>query len=366
MSEHAWIFCHVRPGFEEDLKLELEYYSKRAGIKSLDFIEFSDTGYLCMKFAKSEASKARCQILWTQLIFARQIMWSSGAVKLPTDGDRVAPLMEAVQQKLLPLSEANAFSAFTFETPDADDLKELSGFCKSLARPTENALNRLKVLPKGKGAAHLPRLHFVMTDSQTVWPCIADVLNSSPWSMGIPRLRFPTNAPSRSTLKLEEAFHVLVGTDFLDQNLKEGMTAVDLGACPGGWTYQLVQRGLKVTAIDNGSMDPALMATGLVTHLREDAFHYEPTRTVDWLVCDVVEQPSLITELMVRWLTKSWCRQAIFNLKLPMKARFKEVIDCNQQLIDLCLKSGCKIELRCKQLFHDRKEVTVYARVLTP
>ena len=50
--------------------------------------------------------------------------------------------------------------------------------------------------------------------------------------MGIPRLRFPADAPSRSTLKLEEAFHVFIPADEWDERLANGMYAVDLGV-PG-------------------------------------------------------------------------------------------------------------------------------------
>lgn len=35
--------------------------------------------------------------------------------------------------------------------------------------------------------------------------------------MGIPRLKFPADAPSRSTLKLEEAFHVFIPADEWDE-----------------------------------------------------------------------------------------------------------------------------------------------------
>lgn len=52
--------------------------------------------------------------------------------------------------------------------------------------------------------------------------------------MGIPRLKFPTDAPSRSTLKLEEAFFVFLTEKEREARLSHGMTAVDLGACPGG------------------------------------------------------------------------------------------------------------------------------------
>lgn len=41
--------------------------------------------------------------------------------------------------------------------------------------------------------------------------------NNSPFYMGIPRLKFPSDAPSRSTLKLEEAFHVFIPADEWDE-----------------------------------------------------------------------------------------------------------------------------------------------------
>jgi 23S rRNA C2498 (ribose-2'-O)-methylase RlmM len=40
--------------------------------------------------------------------------------------------------------------------------------------------------------------------------------------MGIPRLKFPSDAPSRSTLKLEEAFHVFIPADEWDERLATG------------------------------------------------------------------------------------------------------------------------------------------------
>jgi 23S rRNA (cytidine2498-2'-O)-methyltransferase len=142
------------------------------------------------------------------------------------------------------------------------------------------------------------------------------------------------------------------------------MTAVDLGACPGGWTYQLVKRGIHTTAIDNGAIDGKLLATGLVTHLREDAFTYRPHVFVDWLVCDVVEQPSKISALMADWFAHGYCEHAIFNLKLPMKKRYEETLECLASFKSTVERSGKKISLTAKQLYHDRKEVTVYSSIL--
>ncbi|MDP0886185.1 23S rRNA (cytidine(2498)-2'-O)-methyltransferase RlmM, partial [Klebsiella pneumoniae] len=53
--------------------------------------------------------------------------------------------------------------------------------------------------------------------------------NNSTFYMGIPRLKFQADAPSRFTLQLEEAFHVFIPADAWDERLANGMWAVDLG-----------------------------------------------------------------------------------------------------------------------------------------
>src|SRR6185436_8651688 len=91
----------------------------------------------------------------------------------------------------------------------------------------------------------------------------------SPWPMGIPRIRMPRGAPSRSTLKLAEALITFLG-DREPESLRAGMRAVDLGAAPGGWTWQLAHRGLRVIAVDNGALKGSVEEDPLVTHVRAD------------------------------------------------------------------------------------------------
>src|SRR5690606_30885122 len=84
--------------------------------------------------------------------------------------------------------------------------------------------------------------------------------------------------PSRSTLKLEEAWHHFIPREEWDSRLAPGMTAVDLGAAPGGWTWQLVNRHMKVTAVDNGPMARSLMDSGQVEHVQADGYLFRPAR----------------------------------------------------------------------------------------
>ncbi len=175
--------------------------------------------------------------------------------------------------------------------------------------------------------------------------------------MGIPRLRMPGGAPSRSTLKLAEAIITFLPERDFDL-LRAGMRAVDLGAAPGGWTWQLARRGLEVTAVDNGPLKGGVEDDPLVTHLRADGLAYLPRRPVDWMVCDIVEQPSRIATLVGRWIGEGHARHTIFNLKLPMKKRHAEVMRCRQIVEDALSQARVRHRISLRQLYHDREEVT--------
>jgi 23S rRNA (cytidine2498-2'-O)-methyltransferase len=176
--------------------------------------------------------------------------------------------------------------------------------------------------------------------------------------MGIPRLRMPAAAPSRSTLKLYEAWLTLLSEDERQAWLCGGMRAVDLGAAPGGWTWQLVQKGMLVTAVDNGRMDAQLMASGMVEHVRADGFAFRPRKAVDWMVCDMVEKPLRIAELTAAWFAEKRTQRAIVNFKLPMKKRFEAWMQICDTLEARAHAAGVRLEIRAKQLYHDREELT--------
>src|SRR5262249_19156194 len=164
---------------------------------------------------------------------------------------------------------------------DTNDGKALSTLTRPLTPHLERGLKKAGIdFEDAKAEA---RLHVFFVGSVACYVGISDPAQSSRWPMGIPRLRMPRSAPSRSTLKLAQAIAEFLDEKERGKSLAPGMTAVDLGASPGGWTWQLVQRGFMVTAVDNGAMDPALMETGQVKHRRDDGFHFKPQEPADWM-----------------------------------------------------------------------------------
>ncbi len=72
-------------------------------------------------------------------------------------------------------------------------------------------------------------------------------------------------APSRSYLKLEEAYGIL------GRQPLQGETVVDLGAAPGGWSFSAAKHGASVLALDNGPLKGAAFGHPLIQHEQVDA-----------------------------------------------------------------------------------------------
>lgn len=164
-------------------------------------------------------------------------------------------------------------------------------------------------------------------------------------------------APSRSYLKVEEAYAVL------GREPAPGETVVDLGAAPGGWSYSAAKRGARVIAVDNGPLKGGALHHPLIVHRREDAFGFRPEGggPVDWLFCDLVEEPHhVVRNLIAPWLEQRWCRRFVVILKFgrvdPI-ALLREVRSPDSPFVKHTTL------LRVRHLYHDREEFTLVGEV---
>jgi len=347
MSEITQIILLCRPGFEKECAGEIMDYATNFGFPA--YIQtMPNTGYVqLVATGEPNINELISQLDFKQLIFTRQWFASLNKLNDLPEQNRLTPLINAIK------SLNQDFYDIELAYPDTNEGKSLSRFCKQFKPHLLTALKKQKLLTAHSGQ----RLHILFLDSQQAFVGSAPIENSAKIAMGIPRLRMPSSAPSRSTLKLEEAIHWFVEDE--SKVFKNGMTAVDLGAAPGGWSWQLVQRGLLVTAIDNGPMEDKIMRGGMVEHLKTDAFTYRPKKIIDWLVCDMAERPSLVSKLIAKWFGRKDCHNAIFNLKLPMKKRLQEVNECLELIHEQLNKADITHEIQAKHLYHDREEITV-------
>ncbi|GAB6067841.1 23S rRNA (cytidine(2498)-2'-O)-methyltransferase RlmM [Methylothermus subterraneus] len=333
-----------RPGFERELAQEL-----------LDFdlgpvAAEAGSGYAVLTVQRPLPLAWEKVPIWNGLIFARQVWpWTRRLERLPA-GDRLTPILA----ELAGPTWRRRYARIVLEFPDSEAGRPLARLCRSFAKPLTQALQT-----RGYLTAAAPwELRLLFTASTTVWLGEAPAGLACPWPGGILRLKFPKHAPSRSVLKLVEAVQVLLSEEERARLLRPGRRAVDLGAAPGGWSWQLASWGLAVTAVDHARLAKEALATGLVEHVSADGFKWRPTRPVTWMFCDMIERPQQVTELVVQWLTRGWCQHALFNLKLPMQNRLPTL----RAAILRLRRAG--LEVRVKHLYHDREEVTAYVRRL--
>lgn len=348
-----YLFLHCRGGFEKECAAEITDLATAAGIYGYSKTTEGSAHVSFVTHEPEGALKLIKALDFRALIFTRQ--WFAGPApleELPTT-DRLTPLLAAVAD----LPEAAEVMA---ETVDTNDGKALSDLGKKFSRPFMAALKREKHIK----ATSPWRLHLVFLSGTSAAVGVSPLANSSALPAGIARLRLPRAAPSRATLKLEEAWHHFIPKEEWETRLGPGLKAVDLGAAPGGWTWQLVQRGMFVQAVDNGPMDVGLMDSGQVVHHREDGFIFVPKKPVYWLVCDIADKPARVVHLISRWAERGDFTEAVFNLKLPMKQRYRELVKLRERLEDQLATTGRPASVAFRQLYHDREEVTAHIRFL--
>ena len=164
-------------------------------------------------------------------------------------------------------------------------------------------------------------------------------------------------APSRSYLKVEEAYVVLGREPHAEE------TVCDLGAAPGGWSYSAAKRGARVVAIDNGPLKGGALDHPLIEHRREDAFKFTPPSGggFDWLFCDLVEEPHHVLRHIVEpWLSRGWCRHFVVNLKL---GRVDPIALLRELRAPESTFSAHAPHARIRHLYHDREEFTLVGDV---
>jgi 23S rRNA (cytidine2498-2'-O)-methyltransferase len=203
------LLFYCRPGFEPDLAAELADKVADLGREGECRFEL-DTGFLRFVLADGEPANVLHRVLpLASLVFARQSLVALPTLSLSRE-DRLSPIVDQV------VESGWSFDSLWQETPDTNEAKTLAGLIKALDRPLESLLRKRKALRRKAGRR---RLHLLWSAGDRVQIGMSFPGNRSDLSGGIRRLRFPHGAPSRSTLKLEEAWHEFVPKEAWDSRL---------------------------------------------------------------------------------------------------------------------------------------------------
>lgn len=142
-----------------------------------------------------------------------------------------------------------------------------------------------------------PETGIVLLDSITPYP-----------GGGVPLREEKEGPPSRAYLKLWEAF-ARIG-----EYPERGARVLDLGSCPGGWTWALARLGCEVLSIDGAPIEPAVAAMPGVTFRKGDAFKLPPEKC-DWVFSDMICEPTRLVTLLQAWTRSGACERFVISIK---------------------------------------------------
>lgn len=288
---------------------------------------------------------------WRDLCFAQAVM--PDAVEVA--GDSVNALSARILEEFLVSAKTERFDG---EWPCLFDAaagldglgRRQSGVAKVFSESLKKRLGRvarLAVEERPRGVTQARGLFVFFVDFKRAY------LSRELWCNGQRRMADDPRAPSRSYLKVEEAYGVL------GREPAPGETVVDLGAAPGGWSYSAARRGAKVFAVDNGPLKAGALDNPLIEHRMEDAFRFEPPggQPVDWMFCDLVEEPHHVMDNLIRpWLERGLCRRFVVILKF---GRVDALALLRQVRAADSVFSRCAPGFRVRHLYHDREEFTI-------
>ncbi|MES2597896.1 MAG: SAM-dependent methyltransferase [Verrucomicrobiota bacterium] len=189
-----------------------------------------------------------------------------------------------------------------------------------------------------------------------------------PWFLGIhrrtpaahpspgalPRIQLPPEAPSRAWLKIEQSLAWL-GLDAPGK--LTGKTALELGSAPGGASWALLQRGMKVIGVDTGAMDERVLAHPNYHHISVpagDVFLRDLPLEIDLLASDMNLHPGLVVKYMERFTRELNPRWLALTLKMNDAQVESQIPSLLQQL-----RRFTPGEVHARQLPANRREITV-------
>jgi len=235
----------------------------------------------------------------------------------------------------------------------SDGVRALRGIQRNWALYSTGLHRRARLiqdgLPKISGRplvfpAPLPRATMGPWTLLDAGAIVASARCSNPFPHG--EMAFAENRhapPNRAYLKLWELFTLI------ERRPAPGERCLDLGACPGGWSWVLHELGAHVVAVDKAPLAPAIAALPRIEFRRASAFGLDPATVgpVDWLFCDVICYPQRLWDLVQLWLMTGLARRMVCSIK------FQGATD-----MDIQRRFAAVPGARLMHLHHNKHELT--------
>lgn len=186
----------------------------------------------------------------------------------------------------------------------------------------------------------------------TLWDqneILATQETSSPFALG--QMDFTEDKvmpPSRAYLKLWEFFTVYAPEAI------GGGTAIDVGSCPGGWTWVL--RTLEfdhIVSVDKAPIEQRIMDLGKIEFRKESAFGLDPASfgEIEWFCSDIICYPERLLTLVKKFLDSGKVKNFVCTIKYQAETDWENTL----KFLEI---PGSKIV----HLHHNKHEVTWFLK----
>jgi 23S rRNA (cytidine2498-2'-O)-methyltransferase len=179
-------------------------------------------------------------------------------------------------------------------------------------------------------------------------------MDHSPFPGARAPLSLPAMAPSRAFLKLEEVL------EWSHAPIKKGDIAVEIGSAPGGASYALLERGLKVVGIDPGEMAPHLVKNPNFRHIQSpvgQVLREDLPDSIQWLLLDMNVEPRISLFAVDRLASRM--SNSLLGLILTVKLNDWKIAD---QIPDMLahVRAMGMTRVKAAQLANHRQEIAIY------
>lgn len=164
---------------------------------------------------------------------------------------------------------------------------------------------------------------------------------------------------SRAGAKIAEALHYL--RLYRDAPVA-GSHWLELGACPGGMTSELLERDYQVTAIDRAALDQRLNRAKGLQFILGDVTEYAPKSGLifDAILSDMNGDASDAIRQVARLASKLKANGlVVFTLKTPGAVTFFEMNQLFREVIQIAMAAGLQL-LAKTHLTYNRLEFTLF------
>lgn len=176
-----------------------------------------------------------------------------------------------------------------------------------------------KPLVFGNAMPTAPLGSWCLLDANTL--CASTVCSSPVVDGAVRFVEDKDTPPTRAYLKLWEIF------TRMGVRPAAGELCLDLGSCPGGWTWVLASCGANVFSIDKSPLAPHIDRMPQVNFCTGSAFAFDPRHAgrIDWLCCDVICYPERLLATVARWLELGDVRNFVCTIKLQNATDYETV-----------------------------------------